>query len=99
MPKAAPKRPRAGRSPAKGTRPKLTKKWIKDSVERFKDVKDAVSKKNVHQEPRSKQAAKLRHTLDNPFRSGIPKESPHVDRRRWGDWNKLKKGGKVKRKK
>ena len=98
MPKAAPKRPRAGRPPAKVKRRNYTK-IFKDAKERFKDVKDAVSKKNVHQEPRSKQAARYRHMLDNPKR--IPKASPHADRseRLSPGLHKLKKGGKVKRKK
>ena len=74
-------------------------KTFEQSVEKFKDVKDAVSKKNVHQKPRSKQSAKFRHMLDNPKR--IPKASPHADRRARlsPGLHKLKKGGKVKKKK
>ena len=99
MPKAAPKRRRAGKPPAKGMRPKLTKKQFENMKESWLDVKDAVSKKNVHQEPRSKQSARYRHMLDNPKR--IPKASPHADRRARlsPGLHKLKKGGKVKRKK
>ena len=85
--------------PSKGLRPKyprLSKEWFDKSVESFKDVKDAVSKKNVHQKPRSKQSAKFRHMLDNPKR--IPKASPHADRseRLSPGLHKLKKGGRVK---
>ena len=64
--------------PSKGLRPMSTlgrTKTFEQSVEKFKDVKDAVSKKNVHQGPRSKQAAKYRRMLDNPKK--MPKASPH----------------------
>jgi len=99
MPKRKTPTLKRGPAPKKVIRRKLTKKWIKDSKERFEDVKDAVSKKNVHQEPRSKQAARYRHMLDNPKR--IPKASPHADRRARlsPGLHKLKKGGKVKKKK
>ena len=99
MPKR--KTPKLKRGPAttKVGRPKFTKKQFENMKESWLDVKDAVSKKNVHQDPRSKQAAKLRYQLDNPKR--IPKASPHADRlaRLSPGLHKLKKGGKVKRKK
>jgi len=80
----------------KGIRPKLTRKQFENMKENWLDVKDAVSKKNVHQDPRSKQAAKFRYQLDNPKR--IPKASPHADRseRLSPGLHKLKKGGRVK---
>ena len=100
MPKA-PKKPKAGRPPAKVKRPKLTKEWYDRSVESFKDVKDAVKKLNVHQDPRSKQAARYRHMLDNPQR--MPKASPHVDRDMYSpvksSSTKFRKGGTAKKKK
>jgi len=102
MPKRKTPKLKRGPAPKKVIRPKypkLTKDWYDKSVESFKDVKDAVSKKNVHQDPRSKQAAKFRYQLDNPKR--IPKASPHADRRARlsPGLHKLKKGGKVKKKK
>ena len=101
MPKAAPKRPRAGRRPpAKGMRPKITKEFVDKTHQRWLDAKDAFKKMNVHQDPRSKQSARMRHQLANPKR--IPKASPHADYMDRvlspGRLHKLKKGGKVKKK-
>ena len=99
MPKRKIPKLKQGPSPKKPMRPKLTRKQFENMKESWLDVKDAVSKKNVHQDPRSKQAARYRHMLDNPKR--IPKASPHADRseRLSPGLHKLKKGGKVKRKK
>jgi len=99
MPKRKTPKLKRGPAPKKVIRPKLTRKQFENMKESWLDVKDAVSKKNVHQDPRSKQAAKLRYQLDNPKR--IPKASPHADRRARlsPGLHKLKKGGKVKKKK
>ena len=99
MPKRKTPKLKQGPAPAKVRRPKLTKEFIDNMHERWLDAKDAFKKMNVHQDPRSQRSAKYRHMLDNPKR--IPKASPHADRRARlsPGLHKLKKGGKVKKKK
>jgi len=97
MPKRKTPKLKRGPAPVKVKRPNYTKTF-KDAKERFEDVKDAVKKLNVHQDPRSQRSARYRHMLDNPKR--MPKASPHADRleRLSPGLHKLKKGGKVKKK-
>mgnify|MGYP004453989525 CR=1 FL=1 len=63
----------------KKTKKKFTSptEQIKKRMETTKDIMEAGRKLNVHQEPRSKQAARIRHMLDQP-RKRLPK-SPHRD--------------------
>ena len=78
----------------KPKRPRLTKEEFDKSVERFKDVKDAVSKKNVHQDSRSKRASTYRRMLDNPQLGLKPKTKSHTIHKSTGGRVKLMHGGR-----
>tara|TARA_R110002051_G_scaffold1392_1_gene7911 strand:+ start:779 stop:1549 length:771 start_codon:yes stop_codon:yes gene_type:complete len=73
--------------------PRLTKEQFKKSVERFENVKDAVSKKNVHQDSRSKQATRYRRMFDNPHLGLKPKTKAHNIHKSTGGRVKKQLGG------
>ena len=77
----------------KPKRPRLTKEEFDKSVEQFKDVKDAVSKKNVHQDSRSKRASTYRRMFDNPQLGLKPKTKSHTIHKSTGGRVKLMHGG------